>query len=299
MYAQLGNIIFTPIKGFTEVSFSNEVNLVEHALIDGKPKLQRVGENLETLDVAILLDIAFCVPQSEIDALKTSHKSGEVMPLIMGNGRFVGVYVIRSMDQTNANEAGDGTLLQAEISLSLVEYANEKLNQTSSASSISQAFATVGNAAQTFTALTEYNSIERQASANVTTSEASMSTASDTMASLGDSADLYRPKAKTIVRDMETAGRALDELLSTINADASSELYARSRNLAVSIVDSLALVADVGVEAEALISDIDNGETSSITDRVSSLVQRSIELNSRRKQISQSAASLISYIVTQ
>jgi len=298
MYAQLGNIIFTPVKGFTEVSFTSETNLVEHALIDGKPKLQRVGENLETLDISILFDIAFCNPQSEIDALKSSRQAGEVMPLIMGNGRFVGNYVIRTIDQTNANEAPDGTLLQAEVSLALSEYANEELPQASTSSSISQAFATAVNTPLSFANLTEYKSVNQQASADVIASSASMNTASTTLATLDASVELYRPKANAIIRDMQTAGDTLENLLSTINADSASELYGLTRSLAIAIAVCLSVVSDVTVEAQALIADIDANNTGSIPGRIASLVQRSVEIRSRSKQMSQSAADLVTYIVT-
>lgn len=298
MYAQLGNIIFTPVKGFTEVSFTSETNLVEHALIDGKPKLQRVGENLENLDVSILFDIAFCNPQAEIDALKSSRQAGEVMPLIMGNGRFVGNYVIRTVDQTNANEAPDGTLLQAEVSLTLIEYANEALPQASTSSALSQAFATAVNTPQSFSTMTEYKSVDQQASADVIASSASMNTVSTTLATMDASEELFRPKAKAIIRDMQTAGDTLDNLLSTINSDSASELYALTRNLATSIAVSSSIVSDVLVEAQALIDDIDANNTGAIPGRITSLVQRSVEIRSRSKQLTQSAADLVTYIVT-
>lgn len=298
MYAQLGNILFTPVKGFTDVSTTSETNLVEHALIDGKPKLQRVGQNLDTMDISIRFDIAFCNPQSEIDALNNSRAIGEIMPLVMGSGRFVGNYVIKSLERTHTNEAGDGTLLQAEVSVSLLEYANDQINKSVSTNAIAQAFATVRNAPQTFSELTAYKSVEQLTSAGVVASQASMSTAGATMSTLGTASDLYRPKAKAIIRDMELAGRTLDEVLSNINSDMTSPLYSMTRNLAVAIVDSQSLIQDVVVEAQALVSDIDNGNTSEIPGRVGSIVSRSIEINSRSKQLAQSAAELVTYIAT-
>lgn len=298
MYAQLGNIIFTPVKGFTDVSVTSETNLVEHALIDGKPKIQRVGTNLETMEITILFDVAFCTPQSEVDALNSSREAGEVMPLVMGSGRFVGNYVIKSVQQTKVHEATDGTLLQAEVSLSLMEFANKQLNQAVSQSAISSAFATTANVSQTFSNMTQYQSVEQVASMGVVASQAAIGTASDTLSKLGSSVQLYRAKAEQVIRDMNTATSKFNTVLDAINNDTASDLYAITRDLAVSIGQTLVLVSDTAVEAEALIADIDNDNTSAIPDRVAALINRANELRSRNKLVAQNASNLANYIAT-
>jgi phage protein U len=299
MYAQLGSIQFTPIKGFSERSGTKETNFAQHALIDGKPKLQRIGTNLATIEIGMFLDASFCNPQAEIDALNSARENGEILPLIMGNGRFDGNFVIQSVSDTSLHEASDGTLLQAEVSVQLLEYATGDLTVTTAVSAIAQAFGNLVNNPPTFSTDTVYASAEMVAATEYVESIASMNTASDVLNGLGAFAELYRPKAEAVIRDMNRATDNLSDLLSSINADTASEVFQRTRDLALATDQAILVTIDISMEANALIADIDNGNTSAIPGRVTSLIQRATELRSRSNQLSQSASELVSLVVVQ
>lgn len=297
MFAQLGNIQFTTVKGFTGFSTTQETNIVEHALIEGKPKLQRLGTNLDTVELTMFFDASFCNPQSELDALNSSRDAGEVMPLIMGNGRFVGNFAIKSVADNVLNTADDGTLFQAEVTVSLVEYANNAQSGSASTNAIASAFANVNNDPPVFIPVLTPVAVEAQAAQSLVSAGAEINTAAQSLTSLEAFVDEYRPKAEAIIQNMLVTTDSLNDTLSIINSDPLSEMFARTRDLAQKIGETLLIAADTSVEAQALITDIDAGNTASIPGRVTSLVAKGVELSNKSAQLSQKAASLISLVV--
>lgn len=299
MYAQLGTIQFTPIKGFSSIAATRETNLVEHALIEGKPKLQRVGSNLDSIELTMLFDAAFCDPQFEIDALNNSRNLAEVLPLVMGDGLLVGSFVIRSVAENQLNHTKQGTLTQAEVTVSLVEYTNGDPEAAASASAISAAFANVNNAPATYVPIAVPITQELGATQGLVNANASINTTADAMTGLAGYVDLYRPRAEAAVQDMLAAGDQLDSVLQTINADPASEMYACTRALALTIEQTVIVTADVTLEAQALIQDLDNGNMSSAATRVAELGNKAVELKTKSAQLSKDAAQLISLAVVQ
>lgn len=299
MYAQLGSIQFTTLKGFTGFTTTEETNIVEHALIEGKPKLQRLGTNLDTIELTMLFDVAFCIPQSEIDALNNSREAGEILPLVMGNGRFVGNFVIKSVNSTVLHSADDGTVLQAEVNASLLEHANANQTVMAAASAIAQAFANANNNPPVFLPALKPVSIEMMATEALVNAGAGLNTAASTLNGLEAFVDLYRPKAEAVIQNMLVAGDQLNETLSIINFDPLSELYALTRDLALKISETLLVTADVSVQASALVTDIDTGNTAGIPGKVTSLVSSGTELSNKSAQLSQKAAALIAFVAAQ
>lgn len=298
MYAQLGSIQFTTLKGFTGFSTTEETNIVEHALIEGKPKLQRLGTNLDAIELTMLFDAAFCTPQLEIDSLNESREAGEILPLIMGNGRFVGNFVIKTVSSNVLHSADDGTILQAEVTASLLEHANSG-EEATAASAIASAFANVNNDPQTFIPELVSVTSEMMATEALGIASSCVNTAASTLSGLEAFVELYRPKAESVIQNMLVAGDKLNDTLGIINADPLSELYELTRDLALKISETLLVTADVSVQANSLISDIDDGNTSGIADTVTSLVSSGTELSNKSAQLSQKSAALIAFVATQ
>jgi Phage P2 GpU len=72
MYAQLGNIIFEGLKGFTSFEESYAVNYAQHERIKGKPRLEPVGDNLDTISFEMYLHADFTDPDEAIETLRTA-----------------------------------------------------------------------------------------------------------------------------------------------------------------------------------------------------------------------------------
>jgi phage protein U len=134
MFAQLGNIIFHGLFGFESFESTDNPTYAQHDLINAKPVLQPTGFELEELTITIKMHGEFCNPSESIAALKKSKTSFEVLPLIKGNGQYLGDFVIAEMGHIETATFADGTILEATVTLLLREYAvADKLQQQQNA----------------------------------------------------------------------------------------------------------------------------------------------------------------------
>jgi phage protein U len=141
MYAQLGNIRFEGQKGFTSFSHERGVNYAQHERINGKPRLQSVGDNLDTISFEMYLHSEFTNPENDIDALVSALEKKEVLLLLLGNGKIVGDFVITNFSQTNSFTDPLGNLISATLSISLLESFNDDKAREAEKKAISNAFA--------------------------------------------------------------------------------------------------------------------------------------------------------------
>ena len=130
MFAQLGNTLFENLKSFTEYSKKGSATYAEHALLDGKPRLQRTGSELDELTLSIRFHVSFCNPAKELAALKTSRDEGEVLPLLWGSGKVEGNFVITELEETIEDTDPQGNVFSYVVSCTLKEYVvTNKLQQ--------------------------------------------------------------------------------------------------------------------------------------------------------------------------
>jgi phage protein U len=141
MYASLGAIRFQGLKGFDKFDSSASANYAEHARIRNKPGLQRVGQNLETIDISIQFHRQFCTPEDEIRALTNARVSGEIMPLVLGSGVYLGDFVITSMNQSIKQTDGQGNIVHVVVDAQLKEFYDPDKLQTKEAKARLNAFA--------------------------------------------------------------------------------------------------------------------------------------------------------------
>lgn len=122
MRATLGNISFDIIKGFESLSTSKEATYSEHAIVDGKPVLQRIGTALDKVSIGIRFHAGFCVPENEIENLEQAQFRGDISALILGNGRVLGEFIIQGISLSYSQTDGDGNITDCNVSLDLTEY---------------------------------------------------------------------------------------------------------------------------------------------------------------------------------
>lgn len=141
MYSQLGNIIFQGRVGFNSFEHTDTTTYAQHDLINAKPLLTPTGNDLEEIVIEMKLRAEFISPEAARLRLKKSKDEFEVMPLIKGNGQYLGDYVITEIKTTHTQALADGTLVEAILSVTLREYVNaDKLQQQQNAAR-KQAFA--------------------------------------------------------------------------------------------------------------------------------------------------------------
>lgn len=144
MYAQLGTTIFDGYKSFVSFSQDEEAILVEHALINRKPRLEGSGLGLRTLTISLFLHQEFCQVEQEIAKLRASKDSFEILPLLWGNGKVEGQFVIKQMTSAKVQQDGLGNTYAATVDFVLKESVVD--NQQDQAQQAAQKKATsVGN----------------------------------------------------------------------------------------------------------------------------------------------------------
>lgn len=149
MYAQLGNIVFEGLRGFTAFGSRKSSSIAQHAVIDGKPKLQKTGEMLDEINFDMTFHASFCTPETEINKLESALSNGEIMPLITGAGESLGSFVITDLAQSTQHTDKTGRIILARVSVSLLESAEtDTLSQAVSAAK-GAAFANAANTPNT------------------------------------------------------------------------------------------------------------------------------------------------------
>lgn len=126
MYALLGDIQFdliTYVDGF-ESQFG--ADYAEHALIEGKPRLQFIGEKLDEIRIQLAFHWHYCDPEFELARLKAALRARQAMALVLGNGDYKGWFVLTDVQATSKQTTQTGTLIVLEASITLREFVGDK-----------------------------------------------------------------------------------------------------------------------------------------------------------------------------
>jgi len=126
VFAQLGDIQFDLITYFEGLDGTIGYNFAEHAVIEGKPHLQFIGDGLEAVNLALRFHQGYCDPQAEFKRLKDAAAKHEALPFLFGNGLYKGRYVITEITDTVETTASDGTVISLEAKIALKEWVEDK-----------------------------------------------------------------------------------------------------------------------------------------------------------------------------
>ena len=122
MFCKLGDIEFELLK--TPDGFDRDLSYKysEHETIESKSKLQFTGEDLQRLNLNLYFNSQFCNPEEELETLQESASEYEALPLIFGNGKYLGRYVIESISESRTETDAEGTVLSLNVRVSLKEW---------------------------------------------------------------------------------------------------------------------------------------------------------------------------------
>lgn len=121
MYLTLGNIVFEalPIIGLDE---RYGYDFAEHAVIEGKPLLQCIGDRLDETSLSIRFHFAFCDPDAAFDQLKAAADRHDALRFSSGDGRNYGMRVVTELAKTLVQTADNGRPMVIESQLTLKEW---------------------------------------------------------------------------------------------------------------------------------------------------------------------------------
>jgi len=145
MYLQLGDIVFEGLLGFESFNDTIEASYAQHELINRKPRLQRTGDGLREFTGKIALHAGFCIPEEQYEKLEAKRSSGEIMPLLYGNGKYEGDYILKSINRTPAQTDQTGAYVLITLDITLLEAGSNPSGALRRAQAKSEAFAVTAN----------------------------------------------------------------------------------------------------------------------------------------------------------
>lgn len=123
MFAMLGPIQFRLITYFEGVETRQPYDYAVHDVVDGKPRLQSMGDGLKGVKIDILFHSAYCNPELEMVRLTAAASSHEAMSLVYGSGKYEGQFVIEQIRSSTRHTDRKGGLVAITAQLQLMEWA--------------------------------------------------------------------------------------------------------------------------------------------------------------------------------
>jgi phage protein U len=123
-YATLGDITFDRLYSPTALRITQAEKYAVIPLATGKPRIQRIGAELDTLDLSIRVNRQFCDVTSELEKIRAARAGALVLPFTTGEGEFLGNYIITQVNQARTDIAPNGVLIEVVLDISLLEYNN-------------------------------------------------------------------------------------------------------------------------------------------------------------------------------
>jgi len=134
MFGQLGLITFHLLKEPTEMSEKATYTYAHHPVIKGKTKLQYTGQEPKQIQIKVKLHASFCDVEAQLLLLEgsakiTSSNFLKALPFFLGNGKFLGNYVITNIDKDYVKTFPNGKIMEMDLTLTLEEYVFELQNE--------------------------------------------------------------------------------------------------------------------------------------------------------------------------
>jgi len=125
MWAILGEIEFEVIGSPSGSEQRFAASFAEHARIAGKPRVEAVGGELDEIAWSILLHERLHDVEARLRALREATAAQQPLALVMGDGTYLGPWVITEGALTTQKTTASGRIVSAELQLTLREYTGE------------------------------------------------------------------------------------------------------------------------------------------------------------------------------
>ena len=121
-FALLGEIQFELITYFDGLEGRFGSDYAEHALIEGKPRIQWIGDKLDEWTLKLKFHQLYCDPELEVARLQDALEMHEPLPFVLATGEYKGEFVVTEISVTSEQTDLIGTLVSVEASVSLKEH---------------------------------------------------------------------------------------------------------------------------------------------------------------------------------
>ena len=121
MFAVLGDIPFQVIGSPEALSDSRGYDYAEHRVVQDRPRLQWLADDLVRMRLEMLLHRSFTEPAASLLVLRQAASTHAALPLVFGNGDFRGYFVVTRIDTLSRQLSGSGDLFAISVRLTLCE----------------------------------------------------------------------------------------------------------------------------------------------------------------------------------
>ncbi|WP_339079031.1 phage tail protein [Pseudomonas sp. TMP9] len=125
MWAVLGDIEFEVKYHPGRQDERSAADYAQHALIQGKPRAEWVGDSLDELTLELTLHSMLVDPELQIRRLKAAKSAHEPLPYVLGSGDYRGIYLLTEVSVTTRKTDAEGRLVSATVSINLLEYSGK------------------------------------------------------------------------------------------------------------------------------------------------------------------------------
>jgi phage protein U len=123
MFAVLGDIRFQVLGSPEAIDSRRAYTYAEHRVIEARPLLQWLANDLEHLTFDLKIHASFADPAAELNALKAAAAAHQALALVFGNGDFRGYFVIESIATRSMKLSAAGDPIAITVRLALKEWA--------------------------------------------------------------------------------------------------------------------------------------------------------------------------------
>ncbi|MBK5145934.1 phage tail protein [Budviciaceae bacterium BWR-B9] len=124
-WAILGNFSFDIVSSPHSYGQRSATSWAEHSLIQGKPKLEFMGDELDEITLEVLFHNHLVKTETQLRLLREAKARHEPMALVMGDGEYKGPHVITNLDTNINTTTAGGRTRSATVTLTLKEYTGE------------------------------------------------------------------------------------------------------------------------------------------------------------------------------
>ncbi len=122
MFAALGEIQFEVVGSPEAYESARTYDFAEQKVVESKPQLQWVGDDLERLKFEIMWHASFTNPAAQLALLRATAAEHLAQPLVFGDGRFRGFFVIESINVKSQQLSAGGAPISIRVALALKEW---------------------------------------------------------------------------------------------------------------------------------------------------------------------------------
>jgi phage protein U len=122
LFAVLGEIQFEVVGSPEAYESAGAYDFPEQRVIESKPRLQWVGDELERLNFELTWHASFTNPAAQLALLRATAAQHLALPLVFGNGWFRGFFVIESIAVKSQQLSAGGAPIAIRVALALKEW---------------------------------------------------------------------------------------------------------------------------------------------------------------------------------